>query len=411
MLKKPELLSPAGDIKKFMYAVEYGADAVYIGGETFSMRQASENFTIEDIFKAVKYAHSKNVKVYAAVNTVPRNEEIEQLPDYLIQLEQAGIDALIIGDMGVFGVVKRVIPNMEIHISTQFNSINYEACQMWYSLGVKRVVLSRECSLEEIKYIRRMIPEDMELEAFCHGAMCMAHSGRCLISSFLTGRDPNRGACAQACRWEYALCEKSRENEYFPIIEDETGSFILNSKDLCMIEHVPDLINAGISSLKIEGRVKSEYYVAAVTAAYRGAIDDCFDELDKYLVNLPYYLDEVNKVSHRDYCTGFYYGNPMEEGQNYETSGYIREYEIAGLVTGYDGVHRRIHLIQKNKFKVGDTLELVQPGKKPVEIVVYDLQDERGTIVFAAPHPEQQLSLPYDKYVLDFSILRKKKDQ
>lgn len=410
MLQKPELLSPAGDLKKFMYAVEYGADAVYIGGETFSMRQASENFSEEDIYKAVKYAHSRHVKVYAAVNTVPRNDEIEQLPDYLVMLENAGIDALIIGDMGVFGVAKRVVPNMEIHISTQFNTINYEACRTWYSLGVKRVVLSRECSLDEIKELRRMIPEDMELEAFCHGAMCMAHSGRCLISAFLTDRDPNRGACAQACRWEYTLCEKSRENEYFPVFEDETGSFILNSKDLCMIEHVPDLINAGINSLKIEGRVKSEYYVAAVTAAYRGAIDDCFDELDKFQNNLPYYLEEVNKVSHRDYCTGFYYGNPMEQGQNYETSGYIREYELSGLVTGYDGVNRRIHFIQKNKFKVGDTLELVQPGRKPVDIVVYDMEDERGEMVFAAPHPEQPLSIPYDKYVLDFSILRKKKN-
>jgi putative protease len=409
MIKKPELLAPAGDYTRFLYAIEYGADAVYIGGECFSLRQASTNFTLEEIAKATAYAHSRGVKVYVAVNTVPRNDEIEEYPAYLDGLAAAKVDAVIIGDMGLFAMTRRLHPEMEIHISTQMNTINYEDCNMWYSLGVKRVVLSRECSLEEIKRIRQKIPADMELEAFCHGAMCMAHSGRCLISAFLTDRDPNRGACTQPCRWKYSVVEETRPGQYFPVDEDENGTYFFNSKDLCMIEHVPDMINAGISSLKIEGRVKTEYYVAAVTSAYRRAIDDCFEDLDLFAKNLPTYLSEVGKVSHRAYGTGFYYGNPLEKGQNYETGGYIREYEVSALVTGYDSVNKRIHLVQRNKFSVGDTVELMQPGRDPVEFTVTEMRDSEGNLVFSAPHPEMKLTVPYNRYVPDFSIIRRAK--
>jgi len=409
MIRKPELLAPAGDYKRMMYAIEYGADAVYIGGECYSMRQASTNFTLDEIAKGVAYAHSRKVKVYVAVNTVPRNDEIDSFPEYIDALAAAKVDALIIGDMGVFSLVRKLHPEMEIHISTQFNTINYEACNMWYSLGVKRVVLSRECSLEEIKRIREKIPADMELEAFCHGAMCMAHSGRCLISAFLTDRDPNRGACTQPCRWKYSLCEETRPGEYFPIEETDNGTYILNSKDMCMIEHVPEMINAGVSSFKIEGRVKTEYYVAAVTSAYRKAIDDCFTDLDKYYENVDSYLAEVCKVSHRAYGTGFYYGNPLEQGQNYETGGYIREYEVSALVTGYDSVNKRIHLVQRNKFSVGDTVEIMEAGRAPTEIVVTEMRDAEGNLVFSAPHPEMKLTIPYDRYVSDFAIIRRAK--
>lgn len=409
MLKKPELLVPAGDFTRLEYAIEYGADAVYIGGEIFSLRQASANFTNEEIYRAVALAHSKGVKIYVAVNTVPKNDEISLYPEYLQMLVNAKVDAVIIGDIGLFAMTRRLAPNMEIHISTQFNTINYEDCKYWYSQGVKRVVLSRECSLEEIKTIRAKIPEDMELEAFCHGAMCMAHSGRCLISAFLTGRDANSGNCTQPCRWKYSLMEETRPGEFFPVFESDNGSYVLNSKDLCMIDHIPEMINAGVSSLKIEGRVKTEYYVSVITSAYRHAIDDCFDDLDTFYSNVNYYIDEVNKVSHRVYGTGFYFGNPFDKGQNYVSGGYVRDYEVSGLVTGYDSVKKRLYINQRNKFSVGDTLEIIQPGRKTSEIVISKMYDNEGNMIFSAPHPDMKLSLDCDVFVSGKAILRKMK--
>ena len=278
-MKKPELLLPAGDFSRLKYAIEYGADAVYIGGEEFSLRTASSNFSEKEMREAVSYAHAENVKVYVAVNTTPHEDEIKRYPAYLKSLAAAGVDAVIIGDIGLIGLTKHLVPEMKIHLSTQANAINSAALCMWHSLGVSRVVLARECSLEEIAEIRKNIPEDLEIEAFVHGAMCMAHSGRCLLSSFLTGRDANRGNCAQACRWKYSVCEETRPGEYFPLDETENGTYIFNSKDLCMIEHIDELVYAGISSFKVEGRVKTEYYVSCVAKAYREAIDDVFDDL------------------------------------------------------------------------------------------------------------------------------------
>lgn len=408
-MKKPELLAPAGDFSRLKYAVAYGADAVYIGGEHFSLRTASSNFNSEELQKAVRYAHSHQVKVYCAVNAVPRNAEIEEFPSYLKSLCDAGIDAVIVSDIGLVSMTRELAPEMKIHLSTQANAINYAACNAWYRLGVRRIVLARECSLEEIKEIRANVPEDLELEAFVHGAMCMAYSGRCLISSFMTGRDANRGNCAQPCRWKYAVCEETRPGEYFPLEEGDGGTFLFNSKDLCMIDHIPELCAAGVGSFKIEGRVKTEYYVSCVTNTYRQAIDACFDDIDGYVERLPVYLEELSKVSHREYSTGFYYGNPLEQGQNYESAGYLREYEVVGLVEGYDSLNRRLIVSQRNKFSAGETLELVEAGRPPVEFSAEVLYNGTGERILSAPHAAMRVEIAYDHYVGGMSFLRKKK--
>lgn len=408
-MKKPELLAPAGDFSRLKYAVAYGADAVYIGGEQFSLRTASSNFNREELQKAVRYAHSHQVKVYCAVNAVPRNAEIEEFPSYLKSLCDAGIDAVIVSDIGLVSMTRELAPEMKIHLSTQANAINYAACNAWYRLGVRRIVLARECSLEEIKEIRANVPEDLELEAFVHGAMCMAYSGRCLISSFMTGRDANRGNCAQPCRWKYAVCEETRPGEYFPLEEGDGGTFLFNSKDLCMIDHIPELCAAGVGSFKIEGRVKTEYYVSCVTNTYRQAIDACFDDIDGYVERLPVYLEELSKVSHREYSTGFYYGNPLEQGQNYESAGYLREYEVVGLVEGYDSLNRRLIVSQRNKFSAGETLELVEAGRPPVEFSAEVLYNGTGERILSAPHAAMRVEISYDHYVGGMSFLRKKK--
>ncbi len=408
-MKKPELLAPAGDFSRLKYAVAYGADAVYIGGEHFSLRTASSNFNSEELQKAVRYAHSHQVKVYCAVNAVPRNAEIEEFPSYLKSLCDAGIDAVIVSDIGLVSMTRELAPEMKIHLSTQANAINYAACNAWYRLGVRRIVLARECSLEEIKEIRANVPEDLELEAFVHGAMCMAYSGRCLISSFMTGRDANRGNCAQPCRWKYAVCEETRPGEYFPLEEGDGGTFLFNSKDLCMIDHIPELCAAGVGSFKIEGRVKTEYYVSCVTNTYRQAIDACFDDIDGYVKRLPVYLEELSKVSHREYSTGFYYGNPLEQGQNYESAGYLREYEVVGLVEGYDSLNRRLIVSQRNKFSAGETLELVEAGRPPVEFSAEVLYNGKGERILSAPHAAMRVEIAYDHYVGGMSFLRKKK--
>ena len=408
-MKKPELLAPAGDFSRLKYAVAYGADAVYIGGEHFSLRTASSNFNSEELQKAVRYAHSHQVKVYCAVNAVPRNAEIEEFPSYLKSLCDAGIDAVIVSDIGLVSMTRELAPEMKIHLSTQANAINYAACNAWYRLGVRRIVLARECSLEEIKEIRANVPEDLELEAFVHGAMCMAYSGRCLISSFMTGRDANRGNCAQPCRWKYAVCEETRPGEYFPLEEGDGGTFLFNSKDLCMIDHIPELCAAGVGSFKIEGRVKTEYYVSCVTNTYRQAIDACFDDIDGYVKRLPVYLEELSKVSHREYSTGFYYGNPLEQGQNYESAGYLREYDVVGLVEGYDSLNRRLIVSQRNKFSAGETLELVEAGRPPVEFSAEVLYNGKGERILSAPHAAMRVEIAYDHYVGGMSFLRKKK--
>ena len=407
-MRKPEILAPAGDFSRLIYALEYGADAVYVGGEDFSLRAAAGNFTRAELKRAVEYVHGKQKKIYVACNIVPRNEEIDQLPEYASFLQQAGVDAVIISDLGSFTVFRRYAPNVDIHISTQANVTNYETCMAWYHLGAKRVVLARELSLDEIIQIRRRVPEDLELEAFVHGAMCMAYSGRCLLSQFMTGRDSNRGFCAQPCRWKYALMEEKRPGQYFPVEETDSGTLFMNSKDLSMIDHIPELCEAGISSFKIEGRIKTEYYVAIITQAYRRALDDCFTDVIAYGNNLPTYLQQVDMVSHRPYYTGFYFPDPELNGQNYHEPSYIRNYDLVGTVNGYDALRRRLVVTEKNKINAGDELIIVEPGQPLRKFNANRMFDSDGTQILVAPHPEMKITIEYDKYVSSHSFLVRK---
>ena len=383
--KKPELLAPAGSLEKLKIAFQYGADAVYFGGEAFSLRAAAQNFTFEEIKEGAELAHSLGKKIYCTVNVMPRNEGIEKLPEFLKSLEEAKVDAVLVSDLGVFRTVQKHT-NLPIHISTQANTVNYEGCNMWHDLGAERVVLARECSLKEIKEIRQHIPEELELEVFVHGAMCMSYSGRCLLSSYMTGRDSNRGACAQSCRWKYSLVEEKRANEYFPIEEDSKGTYIMNSKDLCMIDHIPELMNAGISSLKIEGRNKSEYYVALVVNAYRKAIDLYYENPEEY--KLPKEIkEELYKVSHREYYTGFFFNEPKSEGLIYNTNFHVRDYDVVAIVLDYDKETGIATCRQRNKFVLGDKVEVLSPTEMGKEFIVSELYNEDGEKVEGCPHP------------------------
>lgn len=408
-MKKPELLAPAGNLVKLKTAVQYGADAVYIGGEDYSLRTAADNFSFDEMARGAEYAHNRHARVYLACNAVPHNSEVEAFADFIMSAAKTGVDAYIVTDLGLFAIIRRCLPDAEIHVSTQANTLNYEACNMWDKLGAKRIVLARELTLEEITEIRRNIPYDLELEAFVHGAMCMSHSGRCLLSSFMTGREANHGDCAHPCRWNYSLMEEKRQGEYFPIYETDSGTFILNSKDLCMIEYIPDLINAGIDSLKLEGRVKSEYYVASIVSAYRRAIDDCFENLEKYEENKEKYLKEVCKVSHRDYYTGFYFGNEGKEGQIYKTSSYIRDYDLVAVVESYDSRTGLATLRQRNKFLAGETLEVLTPFKEPFEFKVGTIYNEEGGEIYSAPHADMRIRVPIPKEVCENTFLRREK--
>lgn len=409
-MKKPELLAPAGDFSKLTYAVEYGADAVYIGAENYSLRSAASNFTRDEMRRAVKYAHSRGVKVYAACNSVPHNEDLFSVPEYAAFLAEIDVDAAIITDLGMLSIFKETAPSVPLHISTQANTVNYAACNMWRRLGAVRIVLARELTLDEISEIRRNIPDDLELEAFVHGAVCMAHSGRCLLSNFFAGRDSNRGNCAQPCRWKYYLCEEKRPGEYYPVEESANGTYIMNAKDICMIDHIPDLITAGINSFKLEGRVKSEYYVSCITNAYRHAIDDCFEDLDYYYKHIKDYYEEVCKVSHREYSTGFYYGDAGQEGMNFTESSYVRDYELIGVVTGYDPLSNSIVVRQRNKFLVGDECEILEAGKPLYTFRIEHMTDEAGNEILAAPHADMLVKIRLrGKYVGSMSFLRRKK--
>ena len=407
-MKKPELLAPAGDLNKLIYAVLYGADAVYIGGEQFSLRTASANFTPAEMKQGVEFAHIKGARVYVACNAVPHNDEIVFFPEYLENLVECGVDALIITDPGMFALTRKLAPDMEIHISTQASTVNYEACKFWHQMGAKRIVLGREVSLNEIAEIRSHIPDDLEIESFVHGAMCMAHSGRCLISDFLTGRSSNRGNCAQPCRWKYAVMEETRPGEYFPLEENGNGTFIFNSKDMCMIEHVPDLVRAGVNSFKIEGRVKTEFYVASVVQAYRNAIDACFEDLTYYSENIDKFTDEVNKVSHREYYTGFYYGYQGEKGQNYKNSSYIRDWELVAVVKGYDVAKKRLIVSERNKFHAGETVEILEAGKQPRTFTIGKMYNEKGEFILSAPHAEMHVEIECDHPVGPYSFIRRR---
>lgn len=408
-MKKPELLSPAGNLSKLKTAVLYGADAVYAGGEEFSLRASAGNFSLDELALGVEFAHSRGVRVYVACNTVPHEEELDRFPEYVKALYDMGADAVIVSDPGLIMLTKEHAPGLCVHLSTQTNTMNSQACRFWHGLGVSRIVLARELSLSEVSGIRRAVPETLELEAFVHGAMCVSHSGRCLLSSAMTGRDANRGDCAQPCRWRYALVEEKRPGQYFPVCEDDTGTFILNSKDLCMIEHLPALIAAGVDSLKIEGRAKSEYYVACVTGAYRSAIDDCFEDVDRYLAKRKEYYNEVCKVSHRPYHTGFYFTGPDAEKQHTSSSGYIRSYDVVGLVTSYDPATKTARVVQKNRFVCGEELEVLSPLWEPVSFRVTYMEDAEGNEIMSAPHPEMEVRIRVPSPLAAGSFLRRER--
>ena len=401
-MRKLELLSPAGDMERLKMAVLYGADAVYLAGTAFGMRAFAGNFTPEELPQAVKFAHDHGVKAHVTVNIMPRNDEVVQLPEYLSQLDDAGVDALIVADLGAFTLAGKYAPHCERHISTQQSIANYECAQAWFDLGAQRVVLARECSLKEVAEIRKKVDPRLEIETFGHGAMCVSYSGRCLLSNYMTGRDSNRGACAQPCRYQYALMEEKRPGEYFPVYEDEKGTYILNSRDMCMIDHIQDLMDAGVDCIKIEGRAKSAYYSAIVTGAYRHVIDDIAAgrEVDKV------WRDEVDHVSHRIYSTGFYYGEP---GQYTQHSRYIREWQIVAKVESCDenGVAT---CSLNNKFKVGDELEVVGPDLRPFTITAEDIRDEEGNSLEEPRHPEMKFTMQLPKQVPALSMIRRSVD-
>ena len=401
-MKKIELLSPAGDMERLKMSVLYGADAVYLAGTAFGMRSFAGNFTPEELPKAVEYAHSHGVKVHVTVNTMPRNEEIAALPPYLEQLQDAGVDALIVADMGAFTLAGKYAPKCQRHISTQQSIANYACAQAWYDLGATRVVLARELSLDEIRTIREKTDKNLEIETFGHGAMCVSYSGRCLLSNYMTGRDSNRGSCAQPCRYQYALMEEKRPGEYFPVFEDEKGTYIMNSRDMCTIDHLKDLMDAGIDCIKIEGRAKSAYYAAIVTGAYRHAIDDVFAgrEID------PIWRDEVEHVSHRYYSTGFYYGFP---GQYTEHSRYIRQWQVCAIVESCDENGLALCSL-RNKFSKGDTLEVVGPDKKPAAFTVDQMTTVDGQALDEPRTPQMQFYLQLPEAVPAMSILRRNVD-
>ena len=394
----PELLAPAGDMERLRMAVRYGADAVYLAGTSFGMRAFAGNFAPEELGEAVAFAHRHGVKVHCTVNTMPRNDEIAALPAHLELLNELGVDALIVADLGAFAMAGKYAPRCERHISTQASISNYETARAWYDLGASRVILAREVSLEEIRTIRQKTPPELEIEAFVHGAMCVSYSGRCLLSNYMTGRDSSRGACAQPCRYQYALMEEKRPGEYFPIEEDQRGTYILNSRDMCMIDHLGDLMDAGLSSLKIEGRAKSAYYAAIVTGAYR----HCLDAVAAGQPLDPVWRDEVEHVSHRPYSTGFYYGPP---GQYYENSRYIREWQVVALVTECDASGNAV-LSLRNKFREGDALEVVGPDLRPFSITAGAMTDEAGTPLSEPRTPQMRFHMKFPRPVPPDTLVR-----
>jgi len=400
MRKKPELLSPAGDMEKLKMAVAYGADAVYLAGTSFGMRSFAGNFSPEELPCAVAYAHDHGVRVHVTVNTMPRSGEVDALPAHLERLNDAGVDALILADLGAFTLAGKYAPRCERHISTQQSIANYACAQAWYDLGAKRVVLARELSMDEIREIRRRTSPELELETFCHGAMCVSYSGRCLLSNYMTGRDSNRGACAQPCRYQYALMEEKRPGEYFPVFEDEKGTYIMNSRDMCMIDHLDDLMDAGVDCLKIEGRAKSAYYAAIVTGAYRHAIDAAAAGLPLD----PVWRDEVEHISHRHYSTGFYYGEP---GQHTAHARYLRDWQVVGVVTSCAPDGAALCEL-RNKFAEGDELELVGPGVRPVSFRVEGLADGDGLPIPEARKPQMPFRLSLPVQAPPLSLLRRK---
>ncbi len=408
-MKKPELLVPASSLEVLKIAVIFGADAVYIGGESFGLRAKAKNFTMEDMRLGIVFAHEHGVKVYVTANILAHNEDLAGVREYFVELNEIKPDALIISDPGVFAIAREVCPELEIHISTQANNTNYGTYQFWHQLGAKRVVSARELSLQEIAEIRARIPEDMEIETFIHGAMCISYSGRCLLSNYFTGRDANQGACTHPCRWKYAVVEETRPGEYMPVYENERGTYIFNSRDLCMIEHIPELVRAGIDSFKIEGRMKTALYVATVARTYRRAIDDYFISQELYQKNMPWYLEQIVGCTYRQFTTGFFFGKPDEHTQIYDNNTYVKEYTYLGIVGEHSEKGYRIE--QRNKFSVGEEIEVMKPDGENLMAVVQSICDEEGNEMESAPHPKQVLYIDLGKPLTRFDVLRRQEKE
>ena len=408
-MRKIELLVPASSLEVLKIAVIFGADAVYIGGEAFGLRAKAKNFSHEDMKEGIAFAHEHGVKVYVTVNILAHNYDLPGVREYLTELKELKPDALIIADPGIYMYAKEICPEIERHISTQANNTNYETYRFWYNLGAKRVVTARELSLAEIKEIREHIPEDMEIETFIHGAMCISYSGRCLLSNYLTDRHSNKGECSQPCRWEYSLMERTRHGEYFPVEETASGTYIMNSKDMCMIEHIPELIEAGVSSFKIEGRAKTEYYTAVVTNAYRSAVDAYLAAPSNDFKPAQWMVDEVYKISHRDYCTGFFFGSPRDDAQIYYKGGYVRSWEVAAIAVKSE--NGTLTVSQRNRFFEGDELEIMNRGKEPTVITVRNLRNSLGESVDNAPNPMAEFTFDCDADVPAGAFIRRSTDE
>ncbi|MGN1165931.1 MAG: U32 family peptidase [Lachnospiraceae bacterium] len=403
--KRPELLIPASSLEVLKTAVIFGADAVYIGGEAFGLRAKAKNFSMEDMREGISFAHEHGVRVHVTVNILAHNEDLEGVKQYLYELKELKPDALIIADPAIFMMAKEICPEIERHVSTQANNTNYGTYQFWWNLGAKRVVSARELSLKEIREIREKIPEEMEIESFIHGAMCISYSGRCLLSNYFTGRDANQGACTHPCRWKYAVVEETRPGEYMPVYENERGTYIFNSKDLCMIEHIPEMIDAGIDSFKIEGRMKTALYVATVARTYRKAIDDYLESPEKYKENMPWYLDQISNCTYRQFTTGFYFGKPGDESQIYDSNTYVKEYTYLGIVGEVKEGMCRIE--QRNKFSAGEKIEIMKPDGQNIEATVRRIVNEDGIEQESAPHPKQLLYVELDRQAEKYDILRR----
>ncbi len=408
--KRPELLIPASSLEVLKTAVIFGADAVYIGGEAFGLRAKAKNFSMEDMKKGVEFAHAHGVKVHVTVNILAHNDDLPGVEEYLKELKEIGPDALIIADPGVFEMAKEICPKIQRHVSTQANNTNYATYQFWWKQGASRVVSARELSLREIKEIREKIPAEMEIESFIHGAMCISYSGRCLLSNFFTGRDANQGACTHPCRWKYSVVEEKRPGEYMPVYENERGTYIFNSKDLCMIEHIPEMIDAGIDSFKIEGRMKTALYVATVARTYRKAIDDYLEDPQKYRDNMPWYQDQISNCTYRQFTTGFYFGKPTEETQIYDSNTYVKEYTYLGIVG--DICNGRCRIEQRNKFSVGEKIEIMKPNGENVDVIVKRIVNEEGEDQESAPHSKQMLYIELEGGQADqYDILRRQESE
>lgn len=406
-MKKVELLAPAGSLEKLKIAIDFGADAVYVGGPRLNLRVFADNFDFDELKEGVEYAHERNRKVYLVLNAIPRNFDMNGLPEYVKKCESLGVDGVIAADPGVIAIIKKNT-NLEIHLSTQANAMNYETAKFWYDYGLKRIILARELKLKEIQEFRKNLPDDCEIEVFVHGAMCMAYSGRCLISNYMTSRDSNKGACSQACRYKYYLVEEKRPNEYFPVYEDDNGTYIMNSKDLCMIEHIDDVIESGVTSVKIEGRMKSIFYLAMVVKMYREAIDTYYDNPENFKAD-PKWIKNLSKISHRRYSTGFFYGSNGE--QSYESSTYVREYDIIGIVRKYDSNTKTVTIEQRNRVFNGDTVEIIRPKTENFEVKLANMKNDKGEDIEKANHAQMIFTAVVDRELKENDLIIMKKNE